>query len=104
MKEIVINRLRQVARQVLPRDAHIWLYGSQARGEAYAGSDWDLLILLDKDKIAQDDFDKISFPLIETGWNLGVDVSPQMYTKKEWTAHSFFPFQQNVERDKIVLV
>ena len=33
------------------------LFGSQARGDAREDSDWDILILIDKERINNDDFD-----------------------------------------------
>ena len=72
-----------VARNVLPKGSALYLYGSRARGDFHADSDWDLLFLLDKSKIENEDFNKYSFPFIEMGWNLGEDIRPHAYTKKE---------------------
>lgn len=43
----VIESIKQVAKTTLPPGSTMLLYGSQARGDAHRGSDWDLLILLD---------------------------------------------------------
>ena len=43
----------------------LFLYGSQARDEARPDSDWDILILLDKLKIEVEDYDNVSYPLVE---------------------------------------
>ncbi len=32
------------------------------------------------------------------------EISPHIYTKKQWKEWTFLPFYKNVERDKIVLV
>ena len=40
-------------------DITIWV---QARGDAQEGSDWDILIILDKKKEEQNDHDNIAFP------------------------------------------
>ena len=50
-----IEQLKALGKTVLPKDASLWLYGSQARGEATEDSDWDLLILLNKEKREFDD-------------------------------------------------
>ena len=100
----VIDSIREVAAKTLPQNSSLLLYGSRARGNANEGSDWDLLILLDKPKIEESDYDKISFPFTLLGWNIGELISPQMYTKKEWESLSFLPFYKNVEHDKINLI
>lgn len=100
----VIESIRQVAKTALPTGSSLLLYGSRARGDAHKGSDWDLLILLDKPELADSDYDNVSFPFTMLGWNIGELISPQLYTKKEWEAISFLPFYKNVEHDKIVLV
>ena len=100
----VINNIKDVARETLPLGSHLLLYGSRARGDAHKGSDWDLLILLDKPLLEECDYDNISFPFTLLGWKIGELISPQMYTKQEWQSMSFMPYYKNVEQDKIVLL
>lgn len=88
---------------MMPKGSSVWLYGSRARGEAHSDSDWDVLILMDKANIEQEDFDNISYPLIEYGWHFGADISPQLYTKSEWKNMRLTPYCQNVEHDKKVI-
>lgn len=47
----VIDNIKQVAKQVLPKGSTLYLYGSRARGDYHEGSDWDLLLLLDKPSV-----------------------------------------------------
>ena len=103
-KSQVIDNIRQVASTTLPNGSTLLLYGSQARGDAHKGSDWDLLILLDKPELTDSDYDNVSFPFTMLGWKIGELINPQIYTKKDWEAISFLPFHKNVEHDKIVLV
>ena len=100
----IIESIREVANTALPKGSSLLLYGSRARGDAHQGSDWDLLILLDKPELSDSDYDSVSFPFTILGWNIGELISPQMYTKKEWEALSFLPYHKNVEQDKVVLV
>ena len=74
----------------------LFLYGSQARDEARPDSDWDILILLDKLKIEVEDYDNVSYPLVELGWSLNECVSPVLYTLKDLTRYHFSPFVHNV--------
>ena len=99
----VIDSIREVAKKTLPPRSTLLLYGSRARGEEHQGSDWDLLILLDKAELSDNDYDNVSFPFTMLGWNIGELISPQLYTKKEWASISFLPFYKNVEQDKIEL-
>ena len=55
-------------------DAEIYLYGTQARGDAKALSDWDLLILLNSENIPfsleteiMDEFYNIELEVIQKG-------------------------------------
>jgi hypothetical protein len=76
----------------------------RARGNNRRNSDWDLLVLVDKDKQQLQDFDQYAYPFIEMGWQIGEEINPMLYTRKEWEQRHFTPFYHNVEADKIVLV
>lgn len=102
-RQQVIERIRLVGRNTLPPNSSLLLFGSHARGDAHRGSDWDLLILLDKPKISLDDYG-VSYPFRELGWDLGEEINPQVYSKREWADYTFTPFYKNVERDKKILL
>lgn len=102
-KAEVIDRIKQVAAQVLPKGSTLYLYGSRARGDHHEDSDWDLLLLLDKPKLEHGDFDKYSYPFVLLGWDFGEDIRPQAYTKEEWFNGLHSMFYNNVEEDKEVL-
>ena len=99
----VIWRSKDLAQTILPAGSSLWLYGSRARGDAREGSDWDLLILLDKDIITASDYD-VTYPFRELGWEIGEVISPHLYTKNQWSKWSFLPYYKNVEHDKMVLL
>lgn len=88
----------------LPSGARAYLFGSQARGDAKPDSDWDVLIVLDKEKLEDADFDNYSYPLFELGWSNAIQITPIMYTLKEWLASKFTPFYKNVEKDGVQLI
>ena len=98
-----INKIKKVAKEVIPSGGQLFIYGSRARGDADEGSDWDLLIILDKSKIEQSDYDNVSFSFAMLGWENGQSVIPVLYTKEEWENSTFLPFYKNVEKDKILL-
>ena len=84
-------------------DAEIILFGSRARGDARPDSDWDILILVDREKINIDYYNKIAYPLFDLGWEFDTYISPKLYTKNEWRKRSFTPFYKNVKADGIIL-
>lgn len=49
-KESLINALRMLAENLLPRGSRVALYGSRARGDFREDSDWDLHILIPGDE------------------------------------------------------
>ena len=51
-KEDVIKSIRKLSQQVMPVGTQVILFGSQARNEAHSQSDWDVLILLNKNERA----------------------------------------------------
>ena len=102
-KRLIINNIKQVGRATLPPHSSLLLYGSQARGDAHKGSDWDLLILLDKATISLSDYD-VGYPFRELGWEMGEEINPQVYSKQEWAAYQNTPFYKNVEHDKMILL
>ena len=102
-REQVIDNIKRVASQVLPQDSVLYLFGSRARGDWHKGSDWDLLILLDKEQITKADKDNISYPIFELGWDLDEMIHPIMYTTKEWESKTHTPFYKNVMKEGVIL-
>ncbi|MCL2028528.1 MAG: nucleotidyltransferase domain-containing protein [Bacteroidales bacterium] len=100
MNTQIFEQIRQLKRQIMPNERLI-LFGSQARGDARRDSDWDLLILLNKDKRTQEDYDQYAFPFDELGWSYGVAINAKLYTNEQWERGRIFPFYQNVMREGI---
>ena len=100
----ILESIKQALTEHLPKGGKALLFGSQARGDARIDSDWDILIILDKEKLEPEDYDKVSFPLTMLGWDLGARINPIMYTMKEWAASCITPFYKNVEQEGIELV
>ena len=98
------SQIQSLGRKVLPEGSHLLLYGSRARGDNRPDSDWDLLVLLNRPQNENTDFNTISYPLMELGFDLGQYFSVHTYSQQEWQNMSYLPFYKNVERDKIQLV
>lgn len=99
----VIENIRQVAASVLPKGSTLYLYGSRARGDWNEDSDWDLLLLLDKKGIDDDDFRRYAYPIMERGFDLWQYFSVHTYSKDEWLNGPHAMFYYNVEQDKQLL-
>ncbi len=98
-----LDSIKTVLRRTLPAGGRAWLYGSRARGDARRNSDWDILVVVDKDDLSFDDYAKITCPLTALGWDLGEEINPVLYSRKEWNESLHTPFRENVERDAISL-
>ena len=95
--------IRKLGKEILPEHAKLLLFGSQARDDARPDSDWDLLILLEGEKVSNEDFDRWVFPFISLGWSLGVEINPVVYTYGEWLRRQITPFYKNVMRERVEL-
>ena len=49
MNTQIFEEIQDLKRQILPNEKVV-LFGTQARGDARPDSDWDLLVLLNKEK------------------------------------------------------
>ena len=94
--------LQKIKRIVLEQEpsAKIYLYGSRARSTAKSDSDWDFLILLNKDRITYELEKKIAYPLYDLEFEIGEVISPIVYSEEEWnTKYCFTPFYSNIMKE-----
>lgn len=97
----IIDRISLVVKNELP-NVSVWLYGSEARGDARPDSDIDLLMLTDDDTITMKDRERITAPLYDIELDTGIQINPVIYTSKDWENHSG-PFFQNVMNERVRL-
>ena len=99
VNENILQKIKILIQQREP-SAKIYLYGSRARGTARSDSDWDLLILLNKDKITNEIEQNITYPLYDLEFETGEVISPMVYSEKEWESkYRITPFYSNVMRE-----
>lgn len=96
------NILKEIKRIVLEKEpsAKIYLYGSRGRGTSNNESDWDLLILLNIEKITAEIEKEITYSLYDLEFDTGEVISPMIYLEKEWnTKYKITPFYHNVMQE-----
>ena len=98
--------IRQIKEAIRRKDAEATaiLYGSEARGEARADSDIDILILVDGDKLSIAREQEYTAPLYEIEWATGVQISPMVMLRSQWENRPFkTPFYLNIMKEGITL-
>jgi predicted nucleotidyltransferase len=98
---IVTGMILEKVHQIEPK-AEIILFGSRARGEEKADSDWDLLILLGKKKTK-----KIESEIFDALYSLTLEIdelfTPFIYSREDWEKLRLSPFYKSVESEGMKL-
>lgn len=100
----ILAAIKECIRNILPNDAQVLFFGSRARGDNRSNSDWDILILINKNRLESEDYDAFVYPLRELGWELDAEINPILYTRKDWEKGRYTPFYKNVEQDAMRLL
>ncbi|RLD53566.1 MAG: nucleotidyltransferase domain-containing protein [Bacteroidetes bacterium] len=99
----ILNRIKDIVNQTNP-NTEVFLYGSRARGTAKADSDWDVLILLNSDKLTFDLEKSFIDNLYEIIIETGEVISPLVFTKNEWNGkYRITPLFENIQKEGIRL-
>lgn len=99
----IVKQIKQIIRQMEPTATAI-LYGSEARGDARADSDIDVLILLDGEKRNLQRETDISGALYDLELKTGTLISPLITLRKLWENRPFkTPFYINVMNEGVTL-
>ena len=102
-RDELLEQVKQTVREIAP-DADIILYGSRARGDAQAESDWDFLILLDG---VVDDArtDAIRHRLYEIEWDCDEVLSSMVRSRQEWDTplHQVMPLSKVIREQGILI-
>ncbi len=102
-KEQILQKIKRVVDKNAP-DSEVYLYGSQARGNAKKLSDWDLLILLNTPNVTFDFETRFMDEFYELELETGEIFSPMIYSKDDWKSkYSITPLYQSIQREGIRL-
>lgn len=102
MRRPTITEAIKKGLESLPLDIEVWLYGSEARGDARPDSDIDLLVLFNTPRVSIDDKDKIYDVTYPIELDTGVSIQPFIVSKSQWESR-MTPFRDNVQTDRIRL-
>jgi len=103
-KEQILQKLIGVINKTAP-GSEMYLYGSQARGDVKKLSDWDLLILLNQQKISFDFETRLMDEFYDIELETGEIISPLIYSKADWNEkHSVTPLFEIINKEGVRLI
>ncbi|MEK6808279.1 MAG: nucleotidyltransferase domain-containing protein [Nanoarchaeota archaeon] len=77
----------------------IILFGSRARGDAYPESDYDLLVLVDKE--TKEAADRIFNMVCEIGWKYNVVITTFVHDKSYYEGKKYEPLFMNIRKEGV---
>lgn len=99
----MLARIKKAVADIDP-EAEVVLYGSRARGTAPADSDWDILVLTDREPLRECRH-TVRSRLYEIEWETGEVISAVVRSRSEWDLPALrrSPYHQNIDREGIRL-
>ena len=99
----ITAQIKKAVQQVDPTATAI-LFGSRATGKAGEDSDWDVLILLNKQSITLNDERSFRDNLYDVELEIGEAISTFVYAANDWnTRLSVTPLYKSVQQEGVVL-
>ena len=100
-EQYILSRIRDTIKSK-DSNAEIILYGSRARGTANIESDWDLLILLNREIVPRQIEQEFRHSLIDIELETGEVFSIFVFSKKDWeNKYWVTPLYQNIKKEGI---
>lgn len=96
--------LKKISKRIHATDpeAEAYLFGSRARGNFRSDSDWDILILVDQEKVNNEIELKFRNDLYDLELDSGQNISILIYPKKYWKERLIYsPLYENVLKEGI---
>jgi predicted nucleotidyltransferase len=98
--------VKMISSRIKQKDpkAKVILFGSHAREQANDESDWDILILIDKQKKDRTTEEMYRDEMFYLELELGEPISTFVYSKNDWeTRFIYTPLYQNIKQEGIEL-
>ena len=100
---LLLEQIKQAIRET-DANADAWLFGSRARGDSRANSDWDVLILVDSNTITNEIEDKFREPIYDLELESGEIISTLVYPKRIWNRDlKFSPLYNSIKKEGLKL-
>lgn len=97
----IIERIQHAVMPSEPKFT-LWLYGSEARGDARPDSDIDLLVLVDAESVSLREQMAINAPLFDIELDTGIQINTHIEPRATWEARKSV-FTHNVNKERIAL-
>lgn len=100
----VIEAIRTKAKETLPEGSEVRLFGSRARGEARADSDWDLLILIPgSEKTSWTELRAYAHPFYDIELDMEEEMNIIVHTFDGWENLRYLPLRHNIDKEGVLL-
>ncbi|HET54508.1 MAG TPA: nucleotidyltransferase domain-containing protein [Ignavibacteria bacterium] len=99
----ITQKIKDKIREKDP-DAKVILYGSRARGDYRENSDWDILILVDRESVSLKTEQEYRHHLLDLELEIGEPISVTVHSKKRWESeHSITLLYNSIKQEGVVL-
>jgi len=99
----IVRTIKDVIKAVDP-SAEVLLFGSRARGDFHSDSDWDILIIVDKEKLTWEDEKIFRHKLYDLELEIAQPISIFVYSRIEWYGkNSVTPFFESIQSEGKIL-
>jgi uncharacterized protein len=97
--QLITRRIKE-----LDSGAEVTLYGSHARGQARLDSDWDILILLDRDDVTLKTEQQFRHHLFDIELEIGEPISVIVRSKSIWESkYRITPIYKSIKTEGVQL-
>jgi predicted nucleotidyltransferase len=93
-----------ITRRIKELDSHaeVILYGSRARGQSRTDSDWDILVLLDREDVTLKTEQKFRHHLFEIELEIGEPISVFVRSKTIWESkYKITPLYKSIKAEGV---
>ena len=102
-KQHIIQLIRQKVNDI-DNTAEVILYGSRARGDNKRDSDWDVMILLNRNNVDKKVEQTFRHHLLDLELEIGVPISVFVYSKSDWEGkYSITPLFRSIKKEGILI-